>query len=212
MDGQELRRSKRRSQPVEEDEAELDQFRETHRRLSDRVERLVMQVVILGLVALVLVQMLVVYPPIRRLANLMEGTDAVVLSKDPDWLQALKEMVTPAPAAATTPNQQSQTPPAQPAVAAAATPQERELRVVLMNSPAAGAKLLVGGRVAGDFSQGSVTVRVKPGQLVVIDGTGTDDRLVFRVVKADGLAAPALGDEITTEGDRQRLGVARFVD
>lgn len=205
-----MRRSRRRPQEIEDDEAELDGFRQTHQRLSDRVERLVMQVVILGLVALVLVQMLIVNPSIRRIANLMEGTDGVVLTRDPEWLQALKGMVTPVPAVAG--RQQTAAPPAEPAVAAAASLGERELRVVLMNSPNADAKLLVGGRTAADFSQGSVTVRVKPGQLVVIDGTHTDAKLVFRVVKADGLAAPALGDEVTTEGNRQRLGVARFVD
>jgi len=58
----------------------MQEFEAKHRRLSDRVERVLMQLVILGLVAVVLVQTLAVVPSLRQKLNLLEGTDGYAVA------------------------------------------------------------------------------------------------------------------------------------
>ncbi|HYG60499.1 MAG TPA: hypothetical protein VD902_20700 [Symbiobacteriaceae bacterium] len=193
-------RQRRRYLGEEEDDPDLREYQETHRRFSDRVERLVMQLVILGLVGLVLVQSLAISSPVRRIANLMEGEDGYALTQDsPDWgrLVGLTGDDTA----------EAEEPQVVPVGAAAKT---TSITVVLMNAPSAPkARLMVGGRVVGTFAEGTVTSRVDPGQMVAVDGTATDEELVFRVVAAPGLSHPPLGHEVTTRGSRQNLGTTR---
>jgi hypothetical protein len=168
----------------------LAEFQERHRRWSDQVERLFMQGAIAVLVLLVLVQTLALHPALRRILNQLEGLEGYAWNREQVWGE---DVVIPAAAEG------------RPAGAV------HTLTVVLMNRPAAPeAKLLVGGKEVGRFRQGKLTVPVAPGQPVVVDGTGTAEALVFRVVGAPGLAAPALGQQVTTRGDRQHLGTVRL--
>jgi len=187
----------------DEAEGDVEEYQQTHRRLSDRVERLLMQLVILGLVGLVLVQSMALYPPVRRMINLLEGQDGYALQQDsPVWQQLVER----ARSTLTAANEEPQ-PQVVPAGAAAAN---LSITVVLMNAPSAPqAKLLVGGKVAGHFEGGTVTCPVQAGQMVAVDGTGTDQELTFRVVAAPGLSQPVLGHEVTTRGNRQNVGMVR---
>jgi hypothetical protein len=209
MDEQEVRR--RRSDADGDEERELQEWRATHHTLSERVERMVMQMVILGLVALVLVQMLLVSPAIRRVANLMEGTDGIALNADPAWQVATGQSMAKGQSMAEGQSMAKEgydEPEA--AVAASTAPAEMTVTVFLVTRPSAPAvKLLVGGRPAGDFARGTVTARVEPGQTVAVDATAVAEKLTFRVIGSKGLASPALGAEVTTEGSRQSLGMVR---
>lgn len=177
------------------------EYRATHRRLSDRVERLIMQVVILGLVGVVLVQTLAVNPDLRRKLNLLEGTDGYVVREDSSWWQSL------APGAG---DKQVGSDPSQQVAAASSAAERFRLTVLLETTRSAPrVKLLVGGRAVSDFAAGKATAQVKAGDLVAIDATDDDRELTFRVVVSDGLASPALGHEVTTRGDQKSLGVAR---
>lgn len=64
---------------------DMEQFRKTHQRLSDRLERLLMQLVILGLVALVLVQTFQVIPSVRRYANLTDALEGISYDEIQPW-------------------------------------------------------------------------------------------------------------------------------
>lgn len=199
MDEQEQRRHRARTDEAEE--MELQQWRETHRSLSDRVERFLMQVVILGLVGLVLVQTLLVSPAIRRVANLMEGTEGIAVSADPAWQTvAATRNSALAPAKNTEPQ----------AVAASAKPADLTITVFLVTKRSEPrARLLVAGRPAGDFTTGSVTAKVAPGQTVAVDGTEVAAALTFRVIGSRDLASPALGSEVTTMANTKELGTVK---
>jgi hypothetical protein len=181
---QELRR-RRRARPAEDSEAELTAFQARHRSLSDRVERFLLQAVILGLVALVLVQTLLISPAIRRVANLTEGAEGVPVEQEPAW-QAVLAAVADEPAGI------------------------YQVSVVLTNRPSApDVALLVGGRKVGTFANPRLDAAVKPGQAVVVDASRHPGSLTFRVVGVQGLVSPELGHEVVTHGDRQTIGVAR---
>jgi hypothetical protein len=197
MGEQELRR---RRADRGADEADLAEYRAVHGRLSDRVERLIMQLVILGLVGVVLVQTLAVNPDLRRKLNLLEGTDGYVLREDSSWWQSL------APGAG-----DRQVAGAGDVAGVAASAAERHRLTVLLETTrsAPKVKLLVGGRAVADFATGKVTAEVKAGELVDVDATDDERELTFRVVASDGLSAPVLGHEVTTRGERKALGVAR---
>lgn len=69
------------------------------------------------------------------------------------------------------------------------------------------ALLLVDDHPAGDFSTGSVTVDVAPGQLLAIDGRAYARPLVFRVAYAGpDLASPSAGARVATLGDIVLVG------
>lgn len=198
MDEQETRRRRRTDDEAEAQE--LHEWQATHRSLSDRVERLLMQMVILGLVGLVLVQMLLVSPAIRRMANLMEGSDAIALSAEPAWQAATASSPTLTPVREAGPS----------AVAAGAAPRELTITVFLVTKPSEPrARLLVAGRPVGTFTGATVTARVEPGQTVTIDATGVAEELTFRVIGSRDLASPRLGSEVTTLNNKLNLGVVR---
>lgn len=191
----------RRRRPKQaDDDAAYAEFQQTHRSLSDRVERLLMQLVILGLVALVLFQGLMVNPMIRRALNLLEGADGVALNQEPVWQEMLRSQ-----AAA-----DDGDPIAIPATTAATAHSITVMSMTRRSVPEA--RLLVGGRVAGTFVDGRVTAAVEPGQTVAVDCTRVAQSLKFRVVSSQGLASPALGAEVTTRGDKKSLGVVRLDD
>lgn len=182
------------------DEADMAEYRATHRRLSDRVERLIMQVVILGLVGVVLVQTLAVNPDLRRKLNLLEGTDGYLLREDSPVWRSL------APGA-----EDKQVVGSRGVASAAASVGGRHRLTVLLETTrtAPTVKLFVGGRAVADFAAGKASAEVRAGELIDVDATDDDRELTFRVVVSEGLAAPALGHEVTTRGERKSLGVAR---
>ncbi|MDF2628687.1 MAG: hypothetical protein K0R39_2518 [Symbiobacteriaceae bacterium] len=193
----------RRRAERDADGSDLAEFRETHRRLSDRVERVIMQFVILGLVAVVLYQTFATIPSLRAKLNLMEGTDGLALREDSSWWRAL------APGA--TEKQAGGSPAAVSAAAGQAAAAEKHSLTVLLETTrsAPKVKLLVGGRAVATFATGQVSAQVKAGELIAIDASSDDRELTFRVVKSEGLTSPALNAEVTTQGDQKSLGVAR---
>lgn len=184
MDRQEQRKPYWRDEEEQEQE-EIAEFQDRHRSFADRVERLLMQLVVLGLVLLVLVQAFQLNRFTRLL--LLEGVTAGEVAA---WSR---------PAAA---EERVQT-----ASSMAAPMRLRVVSVTRRTAP--GARLLVDGQPAGHFGTGSVAIDVRPGQVLVVDGAGYREPLIFRVVEVSGLADPALGAQVTTRGDQQRLGVVR---
>jgi len=166
-------------------------FQETHRSLADRVERVLMQAVILGLVTLTLVQTLQVVPFIRRQLSITEALEGITYEEFLAWL----------------PDREGAEPPDLAAAPASRLAAPFTLTVVLVNKPSApGARLLVDGQVVGTFEEAALTVAVSPGQQVEVDGTQVPEELIFRVVGAAGLESPALGSSVVTRGGRQSLG------
>lgn len=152
----------------------IEEFQDRHRSLSDRVERVLVQLVILGLVALVLVQTL----QLNRFSRLA-ALEGVAVAEVADWSRSL-------------PRDQ------------AGLVRIRVVSVTRRTVPEA--KLLVDGEPVADFRTGSVSVDVRPGQVLTIDGTALDAPVTFRVVEAAGLSSPGLGLSVTTRGDSQSLG------
>lgn len=171
----------------EDDSAEIEEYQGTYASFSDKVERFLMQLVILGLVALALVQTLHTNSTARRMLNLVEGLEGI------PWSQVTGLA-----------GNQAET-------AAAVTAAGREpliITVVCTTKRAEpGARLLVNGRPVGNFAGGSVSTAVLPGQTVAIDGTAVAEPLTFRVVGPPDLLTPALGSSVTTNGNVQSLGI-----
>jgi hypothetical protein len=179
---------KRRDRPYSrDDDADVQAFQGRHRSFSDRLERFLMQLVILGLVGLVLVQLLQVIPPLRRQMSLVDALEGVSATERNAWSQL-----------GTT------------AAATAGSASPLTVTVVLASQRSAPeARLLVDGKSAGNFAGGSVTASVKPGQIISVDGTGSRQALTFRVVGAPGVASPQVGTTVTTYRNQQRLGDVR---
>jgi len=172
---------------IQEQETEIEAFQDRHRSFSDKVERLLLQVVILGLVALVLVQTL----QLNRFTRLI-ALEGVTVAEVTDWSRALGDSrVQMASGRATT----------------------LSLKVmVITRRSVPQARLLVDGQPAGDFGEGAVALQVRPGQILTIDGAAVAEPLLFRVTEVSGLAAPALGATVTTRGNQVRLGVVKAAD
>lgn len=178
----------------EDNEAGAEVFRERHQSFSDKVERFLMQLVILGLVGLVLVQTFQVVPAVRRLTNLVEALEGTAWNEVLAWRGDSSLGVA---------QQESAAP-------VAGVSRSMTLTVDLVSHRSAPeARLLVDGQSAGTFADGRVSAVVKPGQVVVIDGGAQHLARTFRVIEAAGLTSPSLGTQVTTRGDQQRLGVVR---
>lgn len=161
-----------------------------------------MQLVILGLVAVVLVQALAVNPALRRKLNLLEGTEGYALTEDSSWWQMLTADTS---GTATRPVTQTATP-----QVAAASPAAKKYTLTVQlqtRRTAPKAKLLVDGKSVGDFRTGQVTALVEPGDLVAVDGSEYVETLTFRVSVAQGLVSPKLGEDFTTQSNVKTLGV-----
>jgi hypothetical protein len=159
------------------------QFHERHARLSDRVHDFVMQLVILGLIGLMLIQTLNLSGRFRAATNLVEALEGVPWSQVTTWSKS------------------------------AAAVRLFPVTVMLMNQGRApGARLLVDNQPFGTFTSDRLTVQVQPGQALTVDGGSVKGPLVFRVVKAAGLASGLLGVEVTTRGNQRPLGVVTRAD
>lgn len=169
-------------------------FQETHRSLSDRVERVLMQAVILGLVTLTLVQTLQVVPFIRRQLSITEALEGITYEEFLAWL----------------PEREAAEPLGLEAAPVSRMADPLTLTVVLVSKERAPeARLLLDGQVVGTFAEAALTVAVTPGQQVEVDGTQVPEALTFRVVGASGLASPALGSSVVTRRSREILGEVR---
>ncbi len=176
-------------QETNEESAETEEFQGRYSSFSDRVERFLMQIVILGLVALALVQTLHTNNTARRMMNLVEGLEGVPWNQVTGWAQDRPDT----------------------AVAVSSTSAEPiMLTVVCSTRREPGARLLVGGKPVGNFASGTVIATVLPGQTVAVDATGVSDSLTFRVVGPADLLTPALGASVTTKGNTQNLGVVQL--
>lgn len=162
----------------------MEAFQDRHQPFADRVERLLMHLVVLGLVILVLVQAL----QLNRF-NRLVAMEGLPVHEVADWSRALGQ-------------ETSQV------VSGAAAPMRVKVMSVTRRS-VPGAKLLVDGKIVGDFRTGWLAVDVRAGQVLAVDGAAYATPLVFRVVEVSGLESPGLGSSVTTRGDRQRLGVVQ---
>jgi len=76
---------------------------------------------------------------------------------------------------------------------------------------AAAATLLINGEAAGDFGEGALTVRVYPGDLLSVDGSAYQRRILFRVTAiSSGIDSAYLPETIVTEGGVADWGVVVF--
>lgn len=159
-----------------------------------------MQLITLGLVALVLVQTLQINGQFRRWSSLVEALEGVPWTEVTSWYGVASPRSGSDLAEAS----------AVPATGQAGQP---AVTIALINRrEATQARLLIDGRSAGDFSHGRLTAVVRSGQELVLDGSQVSDELQFRVVGASGLASPALGSSFSTQGDRRSLGRVRLAD
>jgi len=186
--------------PEREDGGQAYQrFQERHRSLADRVERFLMQLVILGLVSLTLVQTLQVVPFIRRQISVTEALEGISTAELMAWMPAGSEEAARAFGVSVTPVSSSQGP--------------LTLTVVLVSRRSAPeARLLVDGKPVGTFASSTVTVVVMPGQKVEVDGSQVPEELTFRVMGAPGLLTPAPGTSVVTRGDRRSLGIVQAAE
>lgn len=186
MDGQDQERPYwRRDEDEQESAGEVERYQRQHRSFADKVERVLLQLVVLGLVALVLVQSL----QLNRFNNWVLALEGVPVGEVTEWTRTMER------SKATT--------------VGGSLASELTVTLASVSRPAAPeVKLLADGRTVGNFAKGELTVTVRPGQELVLDGTGIRQDLTFRVVRTSGLQSPALGRNITVRGDRQSLGVA----
>lgn len=197
MDRHETRRPSWRD---DEFEPEYEAFTGHHRSFADRVERFLMQLITLGLVALVLVQTLQINGQFRRWSSLVEALEGVPWTEVTSWYGVASPRSGSDLAEAS----------AVPATGQAGQP---AVTIALINRrEATQARLLIDGQSAGDFGHGRLTAVVRSGQELVLDGSQVSDELQFRVVGASGLASPALGSSFSTQGDRRSLGRVRLAD
>lgn len=177
----------RSDRPEEEiDSGELQDFSQRHHSLSNRVERFVMQLVILGFTILVAVQVLHTHSVARRLLSFVDGLEGVPLSE-----------LTPHPGELVEP-------------ASTATALRTRLTVVSItrrNLPEV--TLLIDGDPVGSFKNGTLTATVAQGQEISIDGTGSLQTLEFRVIGPLGLENPVVGASVTTRANVKSFGVLR---
>ncbi len=174
----------------EDQDEEIDDyahFQASHRSLSEKVERFLMHVVIIGLVALTLVQTLHTNATARRMLNLVEGLEGIPWEQVTAWTND-RERATPVA---------SMVPPIVLTV------------VCVTNRSVPEARLLVNGRSVGTFKDGSVSVTVLPGQSIEIDASQTSTLLSFRVVGPSDLISPVLGSSVTTNRSVSALGVIK---
>ncbi len=184
MDRLEPKKPYWRDEEEQQEIEEYEEFQDRHRSFSDKVERILLQLVILGLVALVLVQAF----QLNRF-NRLVALDGVSIAEVTDWSRAQGDTGVRT-------------------VSGPATTLSLKVMVITRRSVPQ-ARLLVDGQPAGDFREGTVAVQVRPGQILTIDGARVAEPLLFRVVEVSGLAVPALGTTVTTRGDAKRLGVVR---
>ena len=75
----------------------------------------------------------------------------------------------------------------------------------------AAAKLLSNGEAAGNFSEGVLTVRVYPGDVLAIDGSAYQRRILFRLTAiSSGIDSSYLPETLLTEGGVADWGVVVF--
>ncbi len=182
-----------------------DQAPERVRSLADWVERILLQLVILGLVALVLVQALWTQPTLRKWAVLADQLEGV------NWGELLPrrsaDLSPPASGNAAALAAGAANGPARAVTGRVPTGQ---VTVMLMSRRSApGVKLLVDGLPVAEFSRGAASVKVLPGQQLAVDGRAEPTTLTFRVVATSDLQEPALGTQVITFGDLRPLGTAR---
>ncbi|HEY3366216.1 MAG TPA: hypothetical protein VGK74_14275 [Symbiobacteriaceae bacterium] len=186
-----------RRHPVETDD-EVQDFQSRYGRFSDRLERLLMQGVIIGLVGLTLLQTLLVFPTVRRAANAVEALEGIPASDINAWQSDLKALAAPGPLPEPT---------ARAVPASAASVGTRSVTVLLTNPRTApDASLLVDGKPVGNFATGQVTAVVTPGQTIAVDGSKYRATLEFRVGVVVGLSRPAPGVVVSTRSNRKNLG------
>lgn len=72
------------------------------------------------------------------------------------------------------------------------------------------ARVLLNGTTVARFTTASQQVRVRPGQVLEVDGSAYRQPLLFRVTAVDpSLTSPGLGKEVITQGDVQSFGLVR---
>jgi len=145
--------------------------------LAERVERALLRLVVLSLVALVGVQALLSYGPARSYLSYVERLEGlevqpVVLKSNGGGAEGW------------------------------------DLTITLVSQPRAPrAVILLNGKEAATFERAEVTLKVKPGDLVELDGTLYRNPLQFRVTAtAPEISEPAAGLEVVTRRSVELVG------
>ena len=146
------------------------------------LEKVLLQAVILGLVGLVVVQGLLTGDPVRRTLNLAEKFEYQALQGDQSW-------------ETTAPGRQTATV----ILRLEGFPSLRQARVML------------NGRRAGDFSQREVTLKVRAGDELAIDGSYYRMPLKIKlIVPGQNVVAPRPDTVITTNHNLVKLGQVKL--
>jgi hypothetical protein len=165
-------------------------YRTTYRSLSARIERWLIQVAILALLFLLVVQAVLVLPRGERLLSLaafLEGEPAPAVTSWLGGAQRRGEVALPAGVGA---------PWAEPSITLQV---EGGARVP-------GLKLLVDGRVVGEFGQGPVTIVARDGASLSAEGGGGKPPPVLVTSGAVGVTLPKIGYRWVLASERVSLG------
>lgn len=178
-----------------EQDEQWNEYRTTYRRFSLRMEHGLIKVAIFAVLLLVAVQVVLVVPRGERLLSLaafLEGEPAPAVTS---WLGEAErrgEVVVSGGAGA---------PWAEPSITLQ----------VEGGAKLAGLKLYIDGKVAGDFGKGELTVAVKEGAALSVQGSGLKRPPTLLITRTAGVAQPKLGSRWVLGSEWTALGRVHVV-
>jgi hypothetical protein len=174
----------------ERETAQWQAYRKTYRSFAAKVERRLIEAAVLVLVALVLIQGLMAVPIGERLLSLaafLEGEPQVAVTS---WLGEAQRQGQTALAPGT----------------GAPWGQPSLTLQVEGGGNLPGLRLLVDGKVRGDFGTGSLTLAVRAGEHLTLEGTGLKGTPTIVITGAPGIRQPKLGARVTLTNGRAEVG------
>jgi hypothetical protein len=174
----------------EREPAQWQAYRKTYRSFAAKVERRLIEVAVLVLVALVVIQGLMAVPRGERLLSLaafLEGEPQVAVTS---WLGAAQRQGQTALAPGT----------------GAPWGQPSLTLQVEGGGQLLGLRLLVNGQVRGDFGTGSLTLAVREGERLTLEGAGLKGKPTIVVTGAAGIRQPKLGARVTLTDGQAEIG------
>lgn len=180
-------------------ERELDEqwreYRSTYTRVSRRVERGLVRLALGALLLLLAVQVILVVPRGERLLSLVAFLEGEPTPPVTSWLGEAQRR-------------------GEIAVSGGAGAPWAEPSLTLQVEGGAklpGLKLYVDGKPAGDFAQGSLTLAVKEGAALSVQGVGLKRVPTLLVTRTAGVAQPKLGSRWVLGSEWTPLGAVRVV-
>lgn len=178
-----------------EQDEQWGDYRTTYRRFSLRMERGLIRVAILALLLLLAVQVVLVVPRGERLLSLaafLEGEPAPAVTS---WLGEAERR-------------------GEVAVSGGAGAPWAEPSITLQvegGAKLSGVKLFIDGKVVGDFGKGSLTLAVREGAALSVQGAGLKRPPTLVVTRTAGLTQPKLGSRWVLGSEWTPLGAVHVV-